>query len=195
MASHEDLITSISALKLKPHGRFSPKLDFDQRCEILALFRTGVGRAVLAEAYGLDRRTVTHIYNRASPHYRNVRAEEQKLGKEEFMKKYITENGLNKLKAATERMPKPPVEEPKGPRANRNSRKFAGVHKVKNDNVAFEHRIIVSWQEATLDNAGAGWYYQDADGSQPNDWLHNGDESRMSSKACIDAVRANLFDV
>jgi len=192
--AYEDLISQISAMKFGPVGKYSAKLDFEQRCEILALYRSGVGRTVLAEAYGLDRRTVTHIYNPNSVHYRNVRDMEKHLGTELFLKTFITENALARLR----RVVKPDVEvvkDDKAPRAKRSATKYAGVHEVQTSSTSFAHRIIIGWCEATLDNDGPGWYYRDADGPDPDAWVHNGDESRMSSLACLNAVKDNLVDL
>jgi hypothetical protein len=182
-------------MKFAPAGKFSSKLGFDQRCEVLALHRTGVGRSVLAEAYGLDRRTVTHIYNPNSPHYRAVREEEERLGKEEFLKKYITENAVSKLRKVMKTEGQVIPTQPHGPPGKRTATKYAGVHEVKNENTVFPHRIQVAWREGDLDNAGPGWYYRDADGAHPEAWLHNGGESRMSSLACLEAVQENLVDI
>lgn len=191
MTTHEDRISVISALKFTPDSKFSAKLDFDQRCEILALHRAGVSRVALAEAYGLDRRTITHIYNPKSTHYRNVREELVKLGPEEFQKRYITDNALTKLKniSISERS------RGDGPMAQRNATRFKGVHAVTNDAVSRAHRIVVQWHEKGIDGLAPGWYYQDMDGDDPNAWRHNGDTSRLTSKACLDAVRENLVEI
>jgi hypothetical protein len=188
--SYEDILSSIKGMKFGRQGKFAHKLDFDQRCEILALYRTGVPRTALAEAYGLDRRTVTHIYNPRSSHYKDVKAEEVKLGKEAFQRQYITENGLSKLKKVMETFI--PVSDF---RPIRNATKFKGVHNVSNENTSGPHRIIVAWREAGLDNVGAGWYYQDRDGQVPEQWLHNGEESRMTSKSCYEAAKEQVFDI
>lgn len=99
--SVEKFIQELRDMKLgNPDNKFGPKLDFDQRCEILALWRTGlVSRMSLSRAYGIDRRTVSHIYANDSVHYRDVREEEAKLGKDAFLAKYLTENAMAKLKA------------------------------------------------------------------------------------------------
>jgi len=188
--SYDDILANIKDMKFGRQGKYDHKLDFDQRCEILALYRTGVPRTVLAEAYGLDRRTVTHIYNPRSVHYRNVRAEEEKLGKEQFQKQYITQNAHDKLKKAMTNFQ--PVSEF---RPMRNATKYKGVHTVENDGTTKPHRIIIGWREAGIDNVGAGWYYQDRDGQVPEQWLHNGEESRMTSKACLEGAKEAVFDI
>lgn len=193
MKTYEEILSSISALNFGPTGKYASKLDFDQRCEILALYRTGVGRAALAAAYKLDRRTITHIYNPQSPHYRNVREEERKLGTEQFMRKYITENGLSRLKGVTPAPSEGPKVTKLMPRRQATSK--SGVHVVKTDATSYEHRIQIGWRENGVDSAGAGWYYRDADGADPEAWLHNGDDSRVTSKACYEAVLENLVDV
>ena len=190
MTTHEERISAISAMRFTAESKFSAKLDFDQRCEILALHRAGISRVALAEAYGLDRRTVTHIYNPKSTHYKTVRAELEKLGPDEFQRRYITDNALTKLKNIS-------VAEgaKEGPMAQKNATRFKGVHSVMNDAVIRAHRIIVAWREKGVDGQPAGWYYQDMDGDDPNVWRHNGDDSRMTSKACLEAVRENLVEI
>jgi hypothetical protein len=188
--SYEDILSSIKDMKFGRQGKYAHKLGFDQRCEILALYRTGVPRVALAEAYGIDRRTVTHIYNPRSSHYKDVKAEEEKLGKEAFQRQYITENGLNKLKTVMETFV--PVSDF---RPIRNATKYRGVHVIETEQTTRPHRIIVQYREAGIDNVGAGWYYQDRDGQVPEQWLHNGEESRMTSKACLEAAREQLFDL
>ena len=192
--AYEDLISQISAMDFGPVGKYAPKLDFEQRCEILALYRSGVGRTVLAEAYGLDRRTITHIYNPNSVHYRNVREAEEKLGSDAFLKRFITENALARLRRVVKK-PAEVVHDPAAPKAKRSATKHAGIHYIMTSSTSYEHRIQIGWCEATLDNDGAGWYYRDADGPDPDAWMHNGDESRITSLACLDGVKANLVDV
>src|SRR5580765_7209881 len=77
-------------------NKFGPKLTYAQRCEVLALRHIGVRREVLAKMYGVDRRTITHIYNPDSPHYKNVRELEIGLGQEQFRNKYVSSELLDK---------------------------------------------------------------------------------------------------
>jgi hypothetical protein len=124
-----------------------------------------------------------------------VREEEQNLGPEEFLNKYITENAVSKLRKVVKTEGPVIPARPPGPPAKRSARKYSGIHMVRTDGTNFPHRIQVGWCEATLDNEGAGWYYRDADGAWPETWLHNGDESRTSSLACLEAVKENLIDL
>lgn len=196
MAELDTIIKSISAMNLVPAGKYVPKLDFDQRCEILALYRTGLGRTILSAAYGIDRRTITHIYNPKSKHYKSVRAEEKRLGKDAFQKKYLTENVLIKLRnfAEVNKANPPKVGRPKKSRANRSASRFAGVHTIMNDNLERPHTVQIGWEENPIDGVGAGWYYRDMDGD-PSKWLHNGEESTLTSKDCLEAVQENLFEL
>lgn len=194
--AYQDILKSISAMDLRSPNKFESKLDFDQRCEVLALYRAGIPRSVLAEAYGLDRRTVTHIYNPKSKNYKSVRDEEQKLGHEEFQRKYITENVLQKLKAIEPKIKERRAkikDEAKAKKAVRSMSKHSGVFTIPFEGK--ERRILIDWQEASVDNSGAGWYYRDLDGPDPNSWFHNGDESRVSSTACLEAVKENFVEI
>lgn len=195
---HEEILSSISAMNLRSLNKFDHKLDFDQRCEVLALYRTGVPRAILAEAYGIDRRTVTHIYNPGSKHYKMVREEERKLGREEFQRKYLTENALAKLSALepklAKRREKAAAEPPPQYKANRSSSNRSGVQFIITAD-GKERRFLIEWQEKSVDNNGAGWYYRDLDGPDPTPWFDNGDESRVSSAACYEAIRTNFVEI
>lgn len=184
MPTFEENLRLISAVVRHRKNKFGAKLDFDQRCEVLALHMAGVGRNELAEMYGIDRRTVTHMYSEKSVHYRSVRDERDRLGAIEFMQKYITENALVKIKNMTPRA-EDVLSSVKG---QKNANRFAGVHTIHTELCTKPHRIFIAWKEN-------GWYYQDIDGADPTAWLHNGDDSRVTSKACFDAVTENLVDL
>src|SRR5262252_4002411 len=101
------ILAIIPAGAYRQDRKFAAKLDFPQRCEILALYRRGVGRNILADAFGVDRRTVTHIHNPVSPHYKNVRAEYDRLGKEACEQAYVTEEGSLKVAEQLRKGPEP----------------------------------------------------------------------------------------
>src|SRR5262245_4445022 len=67
----------IAMMMSRNRDRFAAKLTFDQRCQVLALHRLGVTREDLAMMFGINRRTVTHIYNPQSEHYKSVREKEK----------------------------------------------------------------------------------------------------------------------
>ena len=185
----EEILDMIPAGAFRQDGKFQSKLTFAERCEVLALYRSGVSRAALYEAFGVDRRTITHIYTRHSPHYKNVRDEEERLGRQEFCKQYITEEGAKKVAAIRQHEP----DDPNVP--NKAAAKHRGTHLVKTDATEFEHRIVIDWRSDMDEEIGAGWYFRDLDGPEPNKWFHNGDESRRTSQECLKAVKETLFDV
>src|SRR4249919_2417704 len=78
-------------------NNFAPKLTFSGRCEVLALCRKGLPKDAIASAYNIDRRTVTHIQNPVSTHYKKVREEELVLGKDRFIETYLTDEIINKV--------------------------------------------------------------------------------------------------
>jgi hypothetical protein len=190
MKTFEQIMATIPASAFADRGRFAPKLDFAQRCEILALYKQGVGRKILADAFGIDRRTVTHIYNPASPHYKEVRAEFNRLGEEDFRNTYVTEGGAARVASAISIG----EDEPSSNAEGRRYRKHAGVNMVKTEYTKFEHRIMIDWREHQTGTEQPGWYYQDLDGDNPSMWLHNGPESMKTSQACLKAVKENLSD-
>lgn len=184
----DEIMAMIPATAYVQQGKFATKLTFDQRCEILAFHRMNVSRALLSEVYGVDRRTITHIYTKKSPHYKKIRDEEARLGTEEFCKEYITEEVA--LKIAALQTSEGNKADPNKP--NKHSNKVAGVNMVKNEYCANEHRVMIEWREDQL--YGVGWYYQDLDSANPDQWFHNGPESQMSSQACLRAAKDVVSD-
>jgi len=177
------LLASLNASSTK----FMAKLSFDQRCEILALRHLGVRRDVLSKMYNVDRRTITHIYNPMSPHYKNVRAEEAGVGREAFRNTYVS-NEL--LAIALEQSA--PKEEGNNKEANR----MAGLHTVQGKNCTYAHRVYINWIEAGQHKIEvSGWYYRDVDSDFPEDWFTAGDaDSLKSSRACYMAMLNDISD-
>jgi hypothetical protein len=185
-------------------GRFDPKLNFQERCEILALYISGTNRRVLAAAYGLDRRTVAHIYNERSMHYKAVRAELFALGKEEFLNRYLTESAVERTKqvandprvtlADTEERETSVKDSKPASRRNRD----AGFHVVKPDHCAYSHRINIAWRDSSADGDGVilpeGWWYKDLDGAFPDDWFYGDEVSLTSSTNTLRWCEENIVD-
>lgn len=190
--SHEDIVASIPDAAFANKGVFAPKLTFQERCEVLALYRRGIARSIIAEAYNIDRRTVTHIQNPKSPHYKAVRKELARLGHEEFGKQYITESAASRISktALAEVRSRKEVKLDQ----NKKAAGHKGVNLVMNENCSIEHRIMIDWIEGDDAVHGPGWYYQDLDGPVPDAWLNNGPESTKTSQACLRAVQENLSD-
>ena len=183
--SYEEIVAGIPANAYAQRGRFAAKLTFHQRCEVLALYRIGIGRAILAEAYGIDRRTITHIQNPKSPHYKSVRDEVQRLGSDEFLREYVTED-------ATKRVAQVKGEDLIQVNPKKSASRYRGVHIVRNEFCEYDHRVTIDWRDDGP--VGPGWYYQDADGPMPDTWLHNGEESTYSSQACFKAAEEVITD-
>lgn len=176
------LLASINAGATK----YAAKLSFDQRCEILALRHAGVRREVLAKMYGVDRRTITHIYNPLSPHYKNVRATEVGMGKEKFRETFVTDELLADALARSE------------PEAKNNkfASKKAGLHVVRGTNCNYDHRVRIEWLEAGQhDVEEAGWYYCDLDSDFPTGWFTaGGPDSLKNSQSCFAAMLHDITD-
>ena len=188
MTQEESIALLIAANEQKNLGKFAPKLSFTQRCEVLALFRIGCSRELLHKLYKVDRRTITHIYNPKSPHYKNVREEELRLGRENFIKEYATADvtaAAYNLLAAT-----------KNEGNNKNANKKRGVHNLQNDMCDKPHRVIIQWvtPEEYEGIEAAGWYYQDLDSEWPNDWFHGDAESLRTSQACYAHAQKDISD-
>lgn len=188
--TQEEGLALLSFIHVKSNnGKFSAKLSFEQRCEILALHRKGCTRELLSRAYSVDRRTITHIYNPASPHYKNVREEEANLGRDRFIAKYITssvwEHALSLVK-----------DEVHAAVNNPNARGKAGVHNMQNDYCDRAHRVIIGWVNANPDEnvQVSGWYYKDLDSEWPNDWFNCGPDSLRTSQAAFTAAQQDISD-
>jgi hypothetical protein len=178
-------------------GKFEAKLSFDERCAVLACLVNGVNRNLLAHAFGINRRTVTHIGNRHSPHYRSVRAELIGLGVEEFTDKYVTEDIQNRIaKAEGSIITKLKDREAAEIDANirtpsRMRNKHAGIKVIQPESCKHSHRVEISW---ALSHLGEGWYYRDLDGARPDEWMHAGPESILSSSAALKGAESEVTD-
>lgn len=172
--------------------KFAPKLTYAQRCEILALHHSGITRDLLARAYGIDRRTVTHIYNSKSTHYREVRQEMQSLGPTAFTEKYVTPEVMDRVLAFR----KEPNTE-----ANKGADRKAGPHTVLGEATELPHNVIIAWKDPG-DDANAtgdviakpGWYYNDLDGDFPNCWIYVDEDSLRTSENCYKAMLKDIRD-
>lgn len=172
-------------LKRSPdNDEFRPKLSDHERCSVLALHLMGVKTEALAMAYGLNRRTVTHICNSSSTHYKETRKERKRMGDEAFIEKYADEAARQRLLSVSN---KPNL---KSRKADARERRKAGIHVVKPEQCAHSHRLEIAYRE---DGDPPGWYYRDLD-SEDQGWYHNGVDSLASSQNCLALAQANLTD-
>lgn len=167
-------------------GQFEPKLTDAERCAVLAAYHAGVKAEALALAYGLNRRTVGHITNPYSKHYRATRKEMDKLGREAFIGQYFTADVRKKLIGVAKRP------ELATKRAQANANRKAGIHVVKPDQCAYSHRLEVRYFD---DREPRGWYVRDLDSkTDPELYYHNGQDSLASSQNALALAEANLTD-
>jgi len=169
-------------------NKFAPKMSHTQRCEVLALYYRGFRRETLAKMYGVDRRTITHIYTPHSPHYKNVRNERTGIGPELFESKYLTNEIIGKAMSFYHSITKTEGQN------NPNAHAKRGLHVVQGKNCTYAHRVTISWREANGDIPVAGWYYQDLDGDFPDTWLSVDEESMKTSLACYSAMLTDITD-
>lgn len=178
-----------AAMRKANSGKFEPKLDFAERCAILAAYSNGVRRDVLATAFGVDRRTIGHIVNPTSVHYRDVRKRLHDDGPQNFTNMFLTEELALKIGAAVKEEAKIEAD-PNAPDKKKN--KQAGLHTVKPAQCAYSHRLEIAWHDEK--GAGPGWYYRDLDGSDSLGWYHNGLDSLRTSALALSYAEANLMD-
>lgn len=172
--------------KAPDNADFAPKLNHEERCGILALHILGVKTDVLALAFSLNRRTVTHLVNPQSNHYRPARAERKRMGDADFIAKYATEDLRRRVIDVANRPELRPV------KPNQMERRKAGIQVVKPDQCSYSHRLEIKY---LADRDPPGWYYRDMDSkSSPDEWFHNGDASLASSQNCLALAEANLTD-
>lgn len=179
-------------------GKFEAKLTFAERCAVLACLISGVNRNMLAHVFGINRRTVTHIGNPKSIHYKSVRAELVGMGKEGFIDKYVTEDIRERIAASqnelivkmSDRAAAKVDTNLRTPSKMRNS--DSGIRVLKPEQCQYSHRVEIGWVNGHL---GEGWYYRDLDGPRPEDWFHCGPESILSSTAALREAEMTIFDV
>lgn len=176
--------------------RFSAKLTFTQRCEILAMSHSGITRELLAKAYNIDRRTVTNIYNPNSVYYKNVREEELRMGRAEFQKTYLTQAALDRVMAFRQTQ-----ETEQHTSNNKFASKKKGPHTVRGADCEYPHQVVIAWKDRgdPANEQGdpievSGWYYNDMDGDFPNFWSCGDEESLRTSDACYRAMLKNIAD-
>ncbi len=185
--SKEERIALLS-LAFTNDNKFAPKLDFKRRCEILALVGLNITRDVIAEIYRVDRRTVTHIANPNSPHYKTVKRERIRLGADKFRELYLEEDTLNR--ALAYRATKAKIT----PVNNMYANGKMGIHNVRGPMCSYDHRVAIGWREVDEKIHVAGWYYKDLDGDNPEDWFCCSDESLKTSAACYAAMIDDITD-
>lgn len=163
------------------NSKFVAKLSHVDRCSVLAFAKGGVKVPILSLAFGINRGTVRHITNSASPHYRAVRKEYVE-DPERFMDTYITPEWRRKIELAAANSAEQMVTEkdlsqrPKGTTKRANSAE--GLHSITHDELGnivtrqFAVRFFETMPDGTALPAsfgGAarppGWYLllQDAD--------------------------------
>lgn len=186
----EEIIPS-NAVKSPRSDEFVAKLNPEERCQVLACADYGIKREIIAQAYGINRRTIGHIVNTASQRYRATRKERDQLGKDDFRAKYLTEEVAKRIAAVT---PKPTAENAPAdhskPSVRANGK--AGINVVKSEFLKTPHRIEVQFFE-TKDPPG--WWYRDIDGAEPDEWFNNGEDSLRSSQACLKMAELNLTEI
>jgi hypothetical protein len=197
--SASEFFQSLNPMLMRPDaGKFAAKLSHSERCAVLACLINGVSHRVLAQAFGINRRTVSHIGNRDSIHYKSVRDELIGLGKEAFTDKYITEDIQNRVDeaghSAIVRMTNDAAARQdaniRTPTKMRN--KHRGTHVLTPEQCKYSHRVEIGWVNGFL---GEGWYYRDLDGPEPEKWFHCGPESILSSTAALREAEMAIFDI
>lgn len=187
-----DMLDAAIKASKDANNKFEPKLDFRQRCQILALYRKGCTREALAKLYNVDRRTITHIHNDKSPRYKNVREEELRLGRDNFMLQYLDADML--IKAAVFVAPIIGDKHENNRKANR----MAGVHTAKNSMCDYDHRVIIQWVEKGEQDhiEVSGWYYRDLDSEWPEVWSspHGVEGAKKTSQSCYNAMLEDISD-
>ena len=177
MSYIDELRAKVDPSLLRGAGDFEAKLTFEERCQILALSILGYKRPVLAAAYRVVRPTIGYIERPSSPHYRNVRQMRRDLGDEEFVRKYVNADVLERVKEAAKSMESQlndedyklqrRAETESRSTPNKRARAMEGLHQF-NSQMLGPHSVRIDWLETAEgkmdgeDGAqafhGPGWY-------------------------------------
>jgi len=73
------------------------------------------------------------------------------------------------------------------------------MHVLKPDQCEYSHRVVIAWRDEITDVVSGnvlpmGWWYQDLDGNDPDEWFHSGPESLISSQNALLAAETELID-
>ena len=175
-------------------GKFQAKLDFKLRCNAFAAVLAGIKKDIVASAFGIDRRTISHMVNPQSKHYKRLREEVNKMGPQAFKLQYFDEETLERIRHA--KIPEPtPKGEPRDPNVpNARAKSKAGIQTVKPEQCSYNHRLEIAFRPEYMD-LPAGWQYRDLDGPEPEQWCNNGPASLLTSQACLAEAERNIYDV
>ncbi len=177
----------------RKNTNFQRKLDENDRIAIIAMYRSGIRREILALAFGVDKRTIGHMANPQSVHYIKDRKRYETLGMERVLAEIVTEEMKRKVVDATVSLRTVKTETvSKNLEVSPRSANYAGIHTVRPDQCAYSHRIEIKYRDEGDDPAG--WYVRDMESLNPELWFHNGPASLKSSKACYDAALLNMVD-
>lgn len=150
-------------------AKYAPHLNFRTKAAIYALFhRRGVGRKVLADAFGVHRLTVAHIVDDNPKHYADVKSKVRELGLDELDRIYVKGEDIAAINAAIiGDLPGPrEIKEPRST-VDRNASSHAGEHRKtirgERGRIARNLYIDVVWRgEDSLRAVGKtpGWYWR-----------------------------------
>lgn len=166
-------------------GKFESKLSVPVRCAIYALHTVGFHRRVLSEMFSIHDRTVGHIVNPASQHYKGVRNMYQSMGRQTFHTEYLTAELVKKasrvLEAQRKSMAKPITkhESSINPRSNQKE----GKHTLPSGRTT-----EIEWHDEEQTEDGIvfeGWFYFDP---VTSGWIGPHKSSTAAYKAALEEV-------
>lgn len=184
-------------------GKFAPKLSQQERCSILAASKYGVTRNVVAAAFDIDRRTVTHICSDNSPHYRSVRDEYSRLGHQDFFKLYLTPDVIKKVnkafhdpnvKAKTSHLRADQAARLSAQRQIDGPNPKANKHEGRQSIVATMHEgqmvVVVIWYGESIDGE-TGWHFR---APREGEFTRQNDKALMTSAEALKEAKERFFD-
>lgn len=206
----EHPLNQLPASLFRDRSEFAPKLNKELRCGVLAAYKSGISVNALAAAFGVNRRTITHIVSPDSHTYRDVREEYARQGHVEFVSLYMTPQVVNMLKSAAKAeevtMTATEYDASTHTRARvptKRANGSAGIQFVAKPDWPFAHRIDVQWLDANSANAHTspdgkpiehpeGWYTRDLDGEDPDFWYGDPEaHSHLTSSAALLYAKSN----
>ena len=93
-----DPLAAIAEMRARAHPKAGPKLSRAEQCAAFALVKSGFSHAIVGKVFGVSLASVSHLANctaRAAGkiwYYPQVESEWRRLGQDEFIRTYLTED-------------------------------------------------------------------------------------------------------
>lgn len=177
-----DPLAAIAAMRAHAHPKAGPKLSRAEQCAAFALVKSGFSHAIVGKVFGLSLASVSHLANcsrRAAGkrwYYPEVEREWLRLGDDEFIRAYVTEDlFLKAQRLKFDAGHKSDDRTARGPNSNADRYAFDRYGEFQaGDAVARVDWIDDGWRFAIVD-ADTLYQGQEALGQEPSPFRTSGD--------------------